>query len=146
MVGISSARIVEVQKPHIWQLPQIGIVKAGVLLRSTAAELFSVGREPPTQTTLGGPIGILQSVSENVSRIRLLLFFVASLAAKISFISLLPLPIFDGGQFVYLVVETIRGKQISSKIKRRFRLFSIFLLLGFAALVIILNLVDMLLL
>jgi regulator of sigma E protease len=145
VVGIMAAGIVEVQKPPIWRLPLIGIVKAGAEVRFTAKELFSAGTGQTKQTTLGGPIGIKKSATENIGIIRLVLIYVASLAANISFLALLPLPIFDGGQFVYLVVETIRGKQISSDLKRRLRLFSIILLLAFATLVILLNFVDLLL-
>ena len=66
---------------------------------------------------------------------------VASLSAAIAILTLLPLPIFDGEKFIYLLIETIRGKQISSNFRRRFRLLSIFLLLVFAAAVFLLNLV-----
>ena len=58
--------------------------------------------------------------------------------------TLLPLPIFDGGQFLYLVFESLSGRQINSRLKRRFRLLSIFLLLAFGAVVFLLNLVDLL--
>jgi regulator of sigma E protease len=74
----------------------------------------------------------------------LIRYNVAYLSAWMAFLTLLPLPIFDGGQFLYLVFESLSGKQISPRLKRRFRLLSIFLLLAFAAVVFLLNIVDLL--
>jgi regulator of sigma E protease len=73
-----------------------------------------------------------------------MLSYAATLAVNIALLTMLPVPIFDGGQFIYLIIESIRGKQISSRIRRRLRLSSIIVLTVFAVLWIMIDLVDIL--
>jgi membrane-associated protease RseP (regulator of RpoE activity) len=44
--------------------------------------------------------------------------------------NLLPLPIFDGGQFVIFTIETILGREMSESVKENIGKFSWFLILG----------------
>jgi regulator of sigma E protease len=144
-VGITCAQVVEIRKTPVWQVPLIGITEAGVLMRLTVVKFWHAvfGRKQPK--TLGGPIGMAQiAIGKADSDSRFMLFYAATLAVNIALLTMLPLPIFDGGQFIYLIIESIRGKQISSRIRRRLRLISIIVLTVFAVLWIMIDLVDIL--
>jgi len=60
---------------------------------------------------LKGPVGIAQIGTRIASRGPIwLLFFMALISVNLAVINFLPLPIVDGGQFLFLVYEQIRGR------------------------------------
>jgi regulator of sigma E protease len=74
---------------------------------------------------VGGPIGIIagidkiyknNSADSLIERLRLSLMLIFNFAAIISInlgvINLLPLPALDGGRFVFLLIEAVRGKPV----------------------------------
>ncbi len=77
-----------------------------------------VGRASPRD--LGGPITIAQ-VSGQAARvgINVLLSFMAFLSVNLAVLNLLPIPILDGGQMVFLVAEGIRRKPLSLALRLR---------------------------
>jgi regulator of sigma E protease len=77
-----------------------------------------VGRASPRD--LGGPITIAQ-VSGQAARvgINVLLSFMAFLSINLAVLNLLPIPILDGGQMVFLVAEGIRRKPLSLALRLR---------------------------
>jgi regulator of sigma E protease len=67
---------------------------------------------------LKGPVGIAQMGTRVAERGTVwLLFFMALISVNLAVINFLPLPIVDGGQFVFLVLEQIRGKPVSVEIQ-----------------------------
>lgn len=62
---------------------------------------------------LKGPVGIAHMGTVIASRgMTWLLFFMALISVNLAVINFLPLPIVDGGQFLFLVIEQIRGKPV----------------------------------
>jgi regulator of sigma E protease len=60
---------------------------------------------------LRGPVGIVHLGSQVADRgIMYLLFFLAMISVNLAVLNFLPLPILDGGHFLYLVYEKIKGK------------------------------------
>lgn len=68
--------------------------------------------------TVAGPIGIVKAGSdiaqENFSS---LLYFLALISANLAVINFLPLPIFDGGVMVFLIIEKIKGSPIPLRVQ-----------------------------
>ncbi len=77
-----------------------------------------IGRASPRQ--LGGPITIAQ-VSGQAARggINVLLGFMALMSINLAVLNLLPIPVLDGGQMVFLVAEGIRRKPLSVQLRLR---------------------------
>jgi RIP metalloprotease RseP len=67
---------------------------------------------------VSGPIGIVKAGTE-IARQDLvnLLYFLALISANLAVINFLPLPIFDGGLMVFLMVEKIKGSPIPVKVQ-----------------------------
>jgi len=67
---------------------------------------------------LKGPVGIahLGTMVAEQGWVKLL-FFLALISVNLAVINFLPLPIVDGGQFVFLVIEAVRGKPVSDRIQ-----------------------------
>ncbi|MFH1417095.1 MAG: site-2 protease family protein [Planctomycetota bacterium] len=67
-------------------------------------------------SNVSGPVGIFRIGSEAAgSGVIYLLFFLALLSANLAVINFLPLPIVDGGLFLFLLLEKIRGEPVSIK-------------------------------
>lgn len=72
------------------------------------------------RTTQGfvGPVMAVAASSKSAQKgISYLLFFLAIISINLGFMNLLPLPIFDGGQFVIFTVEAIFRRQLSERIR-----------------------------
>jgi regulator of sigma E protease len=66
--------------------------------------------------TLAGPLGIAQMAGE-VARagFSTLLSFIAFVSINLCILNLLPIPILDGGHLLFLAIERLRGKVLSSR-------------------------------
>ncbi|MBR2216100.1 MAG: RIP metalloprotease RseP [Selenomonadaceae bacterium] len=65
---------------------------------------------------LAGPIGVAQMAGEVAERgIVPLLNFTALLSLNLGIINLFPIPALDGGHFLTLIIEAVRGKPLSPK-------------------------------
>jgi len=65
-----------------------------------------------------GPLMAVAASSKSAEKgLNNLLFFLAIISINLGFMNLLPLPIFDGGQFVIFTIETILRRQLSERIR-----------------------------
>jgi len=80
---------------------------------------------------LSGPAGIVYVVTfkarEGLSE---LFSFVALITVNLAILNLLPLPILDGGQIVFLVIEKIMGRRLPVSVQIGVQYVGLFLLLG----------------
>lgn len=66
--------------------------------------------------SLSGPIGIYTIVGESAKAGLInLVFLIAYLCINVGFINLLPIPAFDGGRALFLVIEKVKGSPINPK-------------------------------
>ena len=80
---------------------------------------------------LSGPVGIYSIVGQQkASGIQNLLYLVAFLSINVGFINLLPLPAFDGGHIVFIIIEVLRGgKPVPPEIEAKIHTVGMILLL-----------------
>lgn len=72
--------------------------------------------QSPSQADVAGPIGITKMAGQVAERGFIpLLNFAALLSLNLGIINLLPVPALDGGHFVSLAIEAVRGKPLSPK-------------------------------
>lgn len=80
---------------------------------------------------ISGPVGILRighSVAQ--SGFTNLLYFLAFISANLAVINFLPLPVFDGGLMVFLILEKIRGRPVSIKMQVATQIIGLVLIVG----------------
>ena len=78
-----------------------------------------------------GPLMAVAASSKSAQKgLASLLFFLAVISINLGFMNLLPLPIFDGGQFVIFTIEAILRRQLSEKIRNWIGLSSWVLAIG----------------
>lgn len=80
---------------------------------------------------VSGPIGVAQMAGQVAEKGLLpLMNFVAFLSINLGVINLLPLPALDGGHFVLLVLEALRGKPLGSKAMTNIQMIGVAMILA----------------
>ena len=81
----------------------------------TVKGLFSGGL---SLKQLSGPVGIYSIVDKQKNAgIENILYLVALLSVNVGFINLIPLPAFDGGRILFLIIEKIKGSPVNPKVE-----------------------------
>lgn len=67
---------------------------------------------------LSGPVGIFNIVGDATeSGVMTLMSLLALISINVGFINLLPIPAFDGGHILFLIIEKIKGSPVNPKIE-----------------------------
>jgi regulator of sigma E protease len=120
-------------------LPRLGVVGAlrvgWAETRTRAGLVLDVLRKLVTGRAsvreLGGPI-LIGQLSAEEARIGVAAFlgFMAFLSVNLAILNLLPIPILDGGQVVFLLAEGVRRKPLSFELRQRLTQIGLVVLLG----------------
>ena len=106
-------------------------VKMGALFRQmfvTIGALFTGG---VSVNDLSGPVGIYSIVGEYAkSGASELLFLMAYLSINVGFLNLLPIPAFDGGHILFILIELIRRKPVKPEVENMIHTIGLFLLMA----------------
>ncbi len=79
---------------------------------------------------LSGPVGIFSVVGNQSSGgIMNILYLVAFLSINVGFINLLPLPAFDGGHILFIIIEKIKGSPVKPETENMIHTIGLFLLM-----------------
>ena len=114
LVGVqSSVAYEEKTVPEAFTLAVDHTKEITVAMLEAIVGLF---KEPGQTEHLAGPIGIVQMSGQVAERGFIpLLNFAALLSINLGIVNLLPVPVLDGGHFVNLFIEAVRGKPLGSK-------------------------------
>lgn len=125
-LGVAVSNIEFVHYPW-WQMPVraswLGVQEAlgwgiNILggLGSLAQQLFLHGRVP---ADLAGPVGIAKITRQVAKQGWIpLTQFAGILSVNLAVVNVLPIPALDGGRFLFLVIEKLRGKPVNPKKER----------------------------
>jgi len=135
-IGIALARTALIKYP--WYIAPIkgaegtialtwAIIQSWIMLFSS---LFQ-GQGLPPGAEVTGVVGIFQLFSE-VGGLGASYFihFIALIAVNLALINSLPIPALDGGWFMFLVIEKLRGRPLNERIIQRVSAMFFFLLIG----------------
>ena len=114
LIGVQSSVVYEKKSiPEAFTLAIDHTKEITVMMIDSIVMLF---QEPEQTENLAGPIGIIQMSGQVAERGFIpLLNFAALLSINLGIINLLPVPVLDGGHFVNLFIEAVRGKPLGSK-------------------------------
>ena len=89
---------------------------------------------------LSGPVGVVQMIGSESSKGFLnFLQILALISANLGVFNLLPIPALDGGKFLFLLIEAVRGNPINPKIEQRLTIIGMSILLSLMIYVTIFN-------
>lgn len=97
---------------------QYAFVKTGSLVEQMCLIIGYLFTGKLSFDNLAGPVGIFNIVGETAKAGFLnLLYLIAYLCINVGFINFIPLPAFDGGRLLFLIIEKIKGSRISPKVE-----------------------------
>ncbi len=80
--------------------------------------------------TLGGPIMIAQMAGDSAKAgVGSLISFIALISINLAIINLLPIPVLDGGHLLFFLIEAIKGRPVSIKVREVAQQIGLFLLI-----------------
>lgn len=134
---LSGMKLSPLQMP----LPKYNFIEAGGMgLQTTWLTFTSVAKllkklvsGQVSPKFLSGPVGIGTMTSEMFDRgigMSSILFFVGFISINLCIVNLLPIPITDGGQLLFLAIEKIRGRTLPQKAQAIIQQVSVGLLLA----------------
>ncbi|MCO5251105.1 MAG: RIP metalloprotease RseP [Candidatus Kapabacteria bacterium] len=87
--------------------------------------------------SIAGPVMIMDMAGEQADRgIESFLRFLALLSISLAFMNILPFPALDGGHIIFVLIEGITRREVSTKVKMAFQQGGIIILLLFMAFVL----------
>jgi len=136
VIGITPADEILVQKVGPFEAVGKGLSQTWFGIKLTVVSIIKLIERVVPAKTIGGPILIAQMAGEQAKRGLLsLAMFIAILSINLGVINLIPIPILDGGHFLFLSLEAILGKPLSIRkmeIAQQIGLIFIILLMIFA--------------
>ena len=136
MIGITHSGEFLIEKVNPLVALGSGLVQTYQGIKLTVLGIIKLIQRVIPAKTIGGPILIAQMAGEQAKRGLLSLgLFMAILSINLGVINLFPIPILDGGHFIFLALEVILRKPISIKkmeIAQQVGLILIILLMLFA--------------
>lgn len=128
LVGISPK--VEMVSPGFFESIKLGFKYTGVLILTMVDGLHKIVTGQMA-ADVAGPIGVAQMAGQVAEQgVLPLINFVAFLSINLGVINLLPLPALDGGHFILLLVEAVRGKPLGPKAMTNIQTVGICLILA----------------
>jgi regulator of sigma E protease len=136
MIGIAPSEEVVIQKVNPLQAVGLGFVQTWNGIELTIVGIVKLIQGKISSKEIGGPLRIGQLAGEQAKRgILSLVLFTAILSINLGLINLFPIPILDGGHFLFLGLEAILRRPVSIKkmeIAQQIGLVLIILLMLFA--------------
>lgn len=127
MIGVTSS--VSTRYPGFFESAWMAVRNTGYIIYMMIDALYKIILEL-SGAELAGPIGVAQMAGEMAEMGFVpLLNFAAFLSLNLGIINLFPVPALDGGHFVNLCIEAVRGKPLSPKTLERTQMVGIALLI-----------------
>lgn len=81
-------------------------------------------------SSLSGPVGIYQVVGQSLAvGLQQIIYLIAFLSINVGLINILPIPAFDGGRILFLIIEKIKGSPINAKFENACHMVFFFLII-----------------
>lgn len=109
---------------------QYAFIKVGTLFHQMILIIFYLFTGQISLNSLAGPVGIFNLVGQTAKAgVINLVYLIGYLSVNVGFINLLPLPAFDGGRLLFLIIEKIIGKPIKPEVENWFHAIGFILLM-----------------
>lgn len=107
-----------------------GLDQTWKISKLTVLSLVKLIQRIIPMNTLGGPILIAQLAGKQAREgILNFLFFMALISVNLAILNLLPIPILDGGQFLFFAIEAVLGSPVRARLREVAQQVGIFLLI-----------------
>ena len=130
-IGIQQKKTTGLGNAFVYTFKKTGSIFKQMYI--TLAYLFTGGIR---LNQLAGPVGIYSIVGEqSKAGIANLLYLMAFLSINVGVINLLPIPAFDGGHILFIIIEKIKGSPVNPELENK--IHTVFLILLMLLMVVI---------
>ena len=106
------------------------VKKTGSIFKQMAITVGYLFTGGISLSQLSGPVGIYSVVGESSKAgLQNIFYLVAFLSINVGFINLLPLPAFDGGHILFIIIEKIKGSPVEPELENKIHMIGMVLLL-----------------
>ncbi|MFH1201824.1 MAG: RIP metalloprotease RseP [Candidatus Omnitrophota bacterium] len=119
LIGIRPSENMIMVRHGFWASSFLGLQRLFSLTAITFKGVFyMVTGSLPFKESVTGPLGIFNILSEAAHMgLSILINVVGVLSMSLAIFNLLPLPVLDGGHILFLLIEKVRGRQMSEKVE-----------------------------
>jgi len=118
LVGISPAERFTTRRYGPLEAAGLSLRRTGDIMRLTLVGIAKIFQRIVPANTIGGPIMIVQMAGQQAEAGAMnLIFFSAFLSISLGLFNLFPIPVLDGGQIWFLIVEAVRGRPLSRRVR-----------------------------
>lgn len=118
MVGMTSKVEILSEEVGIFQALAMGAADTFNMIKMTLLGLAKMLSGQVSAKTLGGPLLIAEISGESAREgLASLLRLAAFISVNLGILNLLPIPVLDGGQFIFFLIEAVRRKPLGYKVK-----------------------------
>lgn len=114
----------------IWPSIKYAFTKTASLIEQMGLIITNLVTGNISLSSLSGPIGIFTIVDETAKAGFVnIIYLIAYLCINVGFINFIPLPAFDGGRLLFLVIEKIKGSAVNPKVENIIHAVGFYLLM-----------------
>ena len=118
LIGVRAANSVDMQPKGFWEAASAGATETGRMVSLTWLSFVKLAERVVPLDQVGGPIMIAQMVGKQVHEgLPGLLALTALISINLGILNLLPIPILDGGQVVFCLLEIIFRRPVNRKVQ-----------------------------
>ncbi len=118
MVGMESRATVLTEPVGFFKAAGLGVLEAANMIKLTLVSVQKLITGQVSAKTLGGPILIAEITGDRArAGLVALLNLAAFISINLGILNLLPIPVLDGGQLVFFIIEAVRRKPVSLRIR-----------------------------
>ena len=130
IIGVSASGEFHKEKMKTLQALSTGVSQSLSIVKLTVMTVVDLFRGEVSAKTLGGPIQIARMAGDQAREgILNLLIFMAWLSVNLAVINFLPIPVLDGGHFVFFLMEAVFRRPVSPAVREKAQQMGMFLLL-----------------
>lgn len=108
----------------------VALEETGLLMHATLSLLGNLlVMEADVSESVGGPVAIVQVAGETAERgLFAFIGMLGMLSISLGLVNLLPVPVLDGGQILFHLIEAVRGRPLSIELREKVQMVGVMLL------------------
>jgi len=130
LIGISPSGSLFTERFDPFTAVYKAVIQSWRVTELTVISIIRIIEGKISAKTIGGPILIAQLAGQQAKAgILSLVIFMAVISINLVILNVLPIPVLDGGHIMIFLIEAIRGKPVSLKLRERAQQIGIFLII-----------------
>ncbi len=119
------------QTKNLFEAARWGMYETRDFIQQFYLTLLRMFQGTVSHSNMMGPLGIFASGAQFANKgIDWLLYYLSMISANLAVVNFLPIPIVDGGLFMFLIIEKLQGKPLSPTAQQVAQLVGLVLILG----------------